>query len=310
MPGAYTHITLVNHARVPARLEKAGVSQQAIIAVMDYFRFCELGAVSPDYPYLDAFHSGASIWADLMHYERTGDMIKRGIELIRALPPASQAKPLAWLLGYTAHVVADMTIHPVVELKVGVYQDNKSAHRICELNQDAYIFQRMNLGDIGVCEHLDHGIWGCCEPHDSGQLDPAIVSLWESMLKQCHEQQFGDNRPNLHNWHAGFKRVVDAVEEGNCMMPFARHVAVNCGLTYPAVDAIDRQYIDKLKTPEGVMAFDQIFDRALNNVLATWAVVDKAIYSGDQSYKTAIGDWNLDTGRDQTGEYVFWKVKK
>jgi hypothetical protein len=53
MPGAYTHLTPVNLIREPARLENQGFTPEAVVSLPDYFRFCELGAVSPDYPYLD-----------------------------------------------------------------------------------------------------------------------------------------------------------------------------------------------------------------------------------------------------------------
>jgi hypothetical protein len=310
MPGAYAHITLVNLAKEPQRLEKAGVLPQAIAAVMDYFRFCELGAVSPDYPYLDIMHRDAAPWADLMHYEKTGDMIKRGIEVVRAMAGANQAKALAWLLGYTAHVIADVTIHPIVELKVGKYQDNQKEHRICELNQDAYVFQRLNLGEVGLSEHLDSGIWGCCEPSDSGRLDQAIVTVWEGMLEHCYAKQFAQHRPNLHNWHAAFKRVVDKVEEGNRLAPFARHVAVNCGMTYPDARHIDRQYIENLKTPIGPMHYDAVFDAALGNVVAMWAIVAKGVFGIDTAYQSAFGSWDLDTGKTPSNEYIFWKAAK
>jgi hypothetical protein len=38
------------------------------------------------------------------------------------------------------------------------------------MHQDAYIFQRWNIGEIGVAEHLDSGIWGCCDRPGSGKL--------------------------------------------------------------------------------------------------------------------------------------------
>ena len=183
MPGAYAHLTLVNLVREPARLESHGFPPEAIVPVLDYFRFCELGAISPDYPYLDIAHPDACQWADRMHYQKTGDMVKAGIDLIRKLDGPSQQKTFAWLLGYTSHVVTDVTIHPVVELKVGEYQKNKGRHRICEMHQDAYIFQRLNIGEIGLAEHLDSGIWGCCAPPGSGKLDTAVAGTWQRMLE-------------------------------------------------------------------------------------------------------------------------------
>ena len=309
MSGAYAHLTMVNLAKEPARLEKQGFMPEAIISVLDYFRFCELGAVSPDYPYLDIAHPNACHWADRMHYQRTGDMVKAGIELVRKLDGVPRQKAFSWLLGYTSHVVTDTTIHPVVELKVGEYQKNKDKHRICEMHQDAYIFQRLNLGEIGLAEHLDSGIWGCCDKPDSGKLDPVITSTWQSMLETCYASAYQTDPPVIDNWHGSFKFVVDKAEEGNALPPFARHVAVNIGLTYPAVANLDTQYLEELATPLGAMSYDQIFDRAMQNVLIAWSYIADAVFKNNDIYRTAAVDWNLDTGRDATGSYVYWKDK-
>lgn len=72
MPAAYAHITLVNILRETHRLQAIpGLPREAIAAVLDYFKFCELGAVSPDYPYLAIGDANTANWADLMHYEKT-----------------------------------------------------------------------------------------------------------------------------------------------------------------------------------------------------------------------------------------------
>jgi hypothetical protein len=92
--------------------------------------------------------------------------------------------------------------------------------------------------------------------------------------------------------------------------PFARHVAANIGLTYPAIADLDPQYLEALETPLGAMHYDQIFDRAMENVLDAWAHVADAVFRNSNTYQTAAVNWNLDTGRDQTGSYVYWQEKK
>jgi hypothetical protein len=310
MPGAYAHITLVNLARDINRLETADVPIRAIQAVLGHLGFCELGAVSPDYPYLHIGLNGSKRWADLMHYERTGEPIKKGIEFARSLNPLDKAPVAAWLMGYAAHVVADVTIHPVVEMRVGEYATHSQAHRICELNQDAYVFRRLNLDDVGRSEHLNSGIWRCCDAPDSGKLDRSIFSTWEQMLSMSYPDEFKTNKPDIHAWHAGFKRSVDLAEEGYRMPLFARHLAVDCGITYPAVDDIDYSYIKDLETPDGAMDYDQLFDKAIANVVAMWSVIGKALYEDDQAYRTKIGNWNLDTGKDAAGNYAYWPDKE
>lgn len=309
MPGAYAHITLVNEMRATSHLESLpGFSDEAITSVLDYFKFCELGVVSPDYPYLTIGDSGATSWADLMHYTHTGQMIQAGIKFVKLLDGPEKHKAFAWLLGYSAHVATDVTIHPVVELIVGPYAQNKTAHRICEMHQDAYIFQRLDVGEVGLSEHLDSGISACSQP-GSTQMDHTISSLWSAMLNTVHPIQFKLNKPNIDKWHQRFKLMVDEIgEEGNRLMPIARHVAVNCGLTYPAVSEIDAQYIKSLKVPTGHMDYDQIFEKAILNVGAIWSLVAKGVFAGDEEYLSKFGEWNLDTGRDENGQLVFWRT--
>lgn len=310
MPGAYAHITLVNELREPARLERIdGFIPKACAALMDYFKFCELGAVSPDYPYLGIGNRGAAQWADRMHYEHTGDMIKTGVSALASWrDDAARRKAFAWLLGYAAHVATDVTIHPVVELKVGPYAKNKTKHRICELHQDAHIFQRLNLGGVGLAEHLDSGIWGCCDKPGSGRIDRIIGGLWKTMLKTCYPTAFRSSPPDIDAWHRGFRFVVDKVEDGGSLFPFARHLAVNSGMTYPNSDEVDPQYVEYVDVPDPVdgLPYDEIFNRAIGNVEWTWSLIARGIYGNDGSYMTALSNWNLDTGRDETGRLVFW----
>jgi len=307
MPGAFAHITLVNVATESRRLEAApGMAPVAISALLDWFRYCELGAVSPDYPYLAPPHLGQKRWADLMHYEHTGEMIRAGVAAISKLSGEDKRKAFAWLLGYTAHVIADLTIHPVVELKVGPYAANTKRHRICEMNQDAYIFQRLDLGGVGLSEHLDSGIRKCTLP-GSQDLDPAIEATWRDMLHACHPNAFVDGEPNIRSWHGGFGATVDLAEEGNRLFPLARHVAVDQGLTYPAANEIDlAAYIDNLSVPGGRLSYDEIFDKAIRHVIEGWHLVATGVFKGDMRYQAAFGQWNLDTGKDQNGRVVLW----
>lgn len=315
MPGAYAHMTLVNLLREPSRLEAIpGFPNEAISSVLEYFRFTELGAVSPDYPYLAIGDSKAAKWADSMHYTNTGAMIQVGVDILKGIDGESKRKGLAWLFGYAAHVATDVTIHPIVELKVGEYDKNKRAHRECEMHQDAYIFQRLNVGQVGLSEHLDSGISRCGELGDKRNLDGTIVALWDEMLKRVHPEQYAATRPDIGKWHRCFMLMVDKIaEEGNHLLPLARHVAVDAGLTYPAASDIDRnEYIDKLQVsqpllPAEFLTYDEIFDRAKENVAGIWGLIATGVFSSDTRYLAQIGEWNLDTGRNKNdGNLVFW----
>lgn len=310
MPGAYAHITLVNILKEPRRLEKIpGFPREVIPAILKWFKFCELGAVSPDYPYLAIGDEDAKRWADIMHYTRTGDMIHAGVGRLLSMKGNARNKGIAWLLGYTAHVATDVTIHPVVELKVGKYQGHEKAHRICEMHQDAYIFQRLTLGEIGLSEHLDSGIAACRDEDDPGILDHDIRALWSGMLQDVHPEEFTANPPDIDKWHRKFQSIIDNIaEEGGRLIPFARHLAVDSGVMYPDKEDIDPQFIKGLATPMGQQDYDTIFDAAIGNVGKVWQVAASGATQGKKTYLAGIGNCNLDTGRDENGRLVFWGV--
>lgn len=261
MPGAFAHVTLVNVATGTSFLDTFGLNDQAYDALLEYFPYCELGAVSPDYPYL-AVTSEHAEWADYMHLSmKTKAMITAGILAVRDITSADEKrKAFAWLGGFVAHVIADVVIHPVVESKVGPYHGNEQAHRVCEMHQDAHIYQRLNLGQIGMAEHLASGISKCIDPNDNEKLDSTIRRVWEKMLAAFGHPQ----GPEIDVWHSRFVKIVSLVEESDNLFPLARHVAVNKGLTYPTIDMINSQYIKNLRSPiGGTMDYDDIFNKAL-----------------------------------------------
>ena len=72
MPGPYAHITLLHELMRPGSLESLFFPSTAYhTALVEYFPYCALGAVSPDYPNLARADSYAARWADVMHCTRS-----------------------------------------------------------------------------------------------------------------------------------------------------------------------------------------------------------------------------------------------
>jgi hypothetical protein len=203
MPGSYAHITMVNLASEKRRLvEIAGFPREAIDAANLHVNFLELGCISPDYPYLDLASGDSKQWADAMHYTHTCNALYAGAELARTLPPGIvKEKCIAWLMGCTAHVIGDMCIHPVVELKVGPYKGNETAHRRCEMHQDVYIFRRMGTSMPQTSNHLQATVLTCSAQNDPTKLDSEIERLWMGILKAVHEALYDSDPPDPHKWH-------------------------------------------------------------------------------------------------------------
>ncbi len=305
MPGAYAHITAVNKAKSQAR---GKLSNDSLYALGTRLSFAELGCVSPDYPYLGG--PGQGVWADQMHYKNTATLLRSGVDAVQKLQGVEKEKATSWLLGFACHMTADMSIHPIVEGIVGPYEQNKAAHRKCEMHQDALIFSTLDLGDVGLTKHLNTGIASCSALDNSFLLDPTIKKMWLHMLAASYPNAVKDGgteaRPDL--WHGGFCTVLKGVGAATKLFPFARHVAANEGLLYPELAQLNRTYTENLETPEGVMKYEQLFNRAVANIIHVWTGIDNALTGKDRAFMDGLEDWNLDTGRSvSTGKYVFWR---
>lgn len=307
MAGPYAHITLLHglinalHAS-PCRLP----SQEVASAVQDHFPFCALGSVSPDFPNLAPGDGGDVQWADAMHYSRSGEMITCGVRLVAQAPPDARPRLLAWLLGYCSHLVTDATIHPVVRIRVGDYGENRRQHRICEMNQDVHIFARMNRGELVDSDRFSRDIVACSA--SPGCLDRDVAALWERLLQEVHPQLYDRNPPRIQEWFGTFCTMA-AGQPGKRkrLFPLASLIAEGVGRGYPLKKHLDHQFILELATPWGVsMHYDDIFDRAAEQVAEMWNLVGREISGAEQHSPACFGNWDLDTGLDEDNRLVFW----
>lgn len=287
-----------------------------------YTNFCELGGVSPDYPYLTALHPSATAWADVMHYYQTAKFIRRGIRHLCGTFPglsSDEAEPcLAWLFGYTGHVVADLTVHPVIFLKVGAYEQHKNEHRVCELNQDAYIVKSRSREEIGTPEHsLETGFASCSDTNDPRRLHPPVAALWRQILNDIDltKVRLKDGLsaptvpPDPDQWHTWYVDIIGTIEHGRSLPPLSRHFAEDKGIVYPSYEELNRDYIDHLTTPRGDnTTYDAVFDEALKNIAAAWADLGNALTANDPDLFN-LPNADLDTGLEDP-PMVFWRTQQ
>ncbi len=279
MPGAFAHITAVNVASANNALRHLNMPRDAKKALAQNKKYLELGCVSPDYPYLAIMDSAQNKWADEMHYNDVGKLIDALVAQVKALDSEHLEKAFAWLCGFVAHIAADITIHPVVEMKVGPYAENAKDHRVCEMNQDAYIWpSRMQLGDIGFADRIKENIGNCVDSNDDDLIDPIINNIWNNALSVVYPVYAEECQPDINAWHNGFQLVVDNAEESHRLFPWARHVASKQGLTYPLQNEVNAVFIQNLETPNGRKHYDEVFDKAIETIQLFWEQTASSIH--------------------------------
>lgn len=314
MAGPFTHWMVVEEA-----LKKPSISAQANLTGNK--NYILLGAVSPDLPYLSTPNTQ---WADRMHYENTGSFVRHGIA---NLPPKGTPKHdicLAWLLGYVSHLVADVVVHPVVNVIVGPYRFNDIEHRRCELTQDALVYSKVmtvegaptqaDLTDTDYHHFLNHCASLPVTPANtlgSPDINKTINEFWSVTLSENHMDQTTNYEPIDPNaWYRNYKSGINTASR----MPSAaiRELLSGKGLAYQKLNspklATDRLgFFDNINIPKGGRGnFLEVFYKAVGEVVRVWDLLLEDINKGDpNNCAKYVKNWDLDTGLDMDN-YALW----
>lgn len=305
MSGGYVHVTLVQEAIEEAIYRRPGLLHADAVQALRYWKgFSIVGAVSPDYPYLDLTDSNSAAWADSMHKEHALPFLRSAVANVRNMTTDSDVrqKCMAWLFGFASHVATDGTVHPIVNIKVGgPYEQHKTDHRRCEMSQDVYAHKRLNMGPIDHNKQISTNVNDCSDAKDSDRMDPDVAQLWQKTLTGIYS---GLPAPKIDDWHRAMRRMMTLAASGNLLIPFMRHVAANAALVYPVTP--DPQYISGLSTPAGTtMEFEAIYAKALDNVLQLWGWMALSLQN-QASALDKLASWSLDSGIDETGRMTYW----
>lgn len=308
MAGAFTHFIICDVAK-----RKRSVTDPELRKLLNkHSEFLFLGAASPDLPYL-SFKTGGIDWADVMHYEKTNGIAINGHNELKKLWASRQTADeirLVWFWGFISHLVADATIHPVVQAIVGPYDQNKSEHRLCEMTQDSLIYLERKNTDIRYAE-FSSALKFCSRSDHFNKL----MDFWTEIVSKTYSDK--NTEPNPKLWFTTYSEAIDAAEGGSDIIALFRHLGIGKGFIYKTRDEIVskfpqdyEKYYTKAKLPDGSISsfLKNGFEKAVDNVIDAW----NNLYAGLTStinVANLIKNWNLDTGvdMDSTDEMVtYW----
>lgn len=310
MAGTFTHWMVVDDAL--DKYNRLPQKHHNFSTILERNHFVCLGAVGPDYPYLTELLSSflkIHSWADRMHYENTGEFVRQGVRNLLTLNGEAFDVCLAWLCGFTTHLVTDSVIHPVVQAIVGPYIFNAREHRHCEMIQDSYIFHKIKGIELRYADYI-RLFKMCSSPDDKNKINPHLNKLWTETLKASHPtatEWFDKIDPD--RWHENFLSLIDSATDP---IPIFRHFGKDKHLVYKKTRDIDPEeqehFINKARLPgnkTGEFKKD-VFDKAVATVIDMWGHLFIDIVNKNPDGVTAyIKNWNLDTGIDEEKAY-FW----
>jgi hypothetical protein len=308
MAGAFTHFILCDQGK--AKSSALGLEVWQLLN--KHYRFLFLGAASPDLPYL-SLKLGHVNWADVMHYEKTNSIVESGYATLKetwsSRTPADEVK-FVWLMGYVSHLIADATIHPVVEAIVGPYKENPDEHRLCEMTQDSIIYNIHRKTEIRYSEFSEM-VKFCNE----SQYFSELMDFWEELTINNYQEKNEEPYPAF--WFNTYAEAIDAAEGGSKFVALFRHIGLGEDFIYKTSTEIEREYpqdyvnyFKEVQLPGGMKGpfKERVFERAMDNVIAAW----RMLYDGLRSpivVAQIIRNWNLDTGVDMEsaeGRVTYW----
>jgi hypothetical protein len=308
MAGAFTHFIICDEGK--SRRLAFGTELWQLLN--KHYRFLFLGAASPDLPYL-SLKLGHVNWADVMHYEKTNSIVESGYATLKetwsSRTPADEVK-FVWLMGYVSHLIADATIHPVVEAIVGPYKENPDEHRLCEMTQDSIIYNIHRKTEIRYSEFSEM-VKFCNE----SQYFSELMDFWEELTINNYKEKNEEPYPAF--WFNTYAEAIDAAEGGSKFVALFRHIGLGEDLIYKTSTEIEREYpqdyvnyFKEVQLPGGMKGpfKERVFERAMDNVIAAWRMLCDGLRS-EIVVAQIIRNWNLDTGVDMEsaeGRVTYW----
>lgn len=309
MAGAFTHFIVVDVAKMKHQVLGSELWQ----LLNKHSQFLFIGAASPDLPYL-SFKTGEVNWADVMHYEKTNGIVVTGYDELKgtwASRTVADEIKLVWLFGYVSHLVADATIHPLVQAIVGRYEENKGEHRICEMTQDSLIFKMNKNTDIYYAEFSS--ILKFCQESEHYE---GLMEYWKDQALLNYADKREEPHPEL--WFTTYTKAIDAAEGGSEVVGLFRHLGVASNYIYKPEEEIVRdyperneKYFQKVRLPDETVGYFPTdgFEKAVKNVLEAWNTLYSGLASGTVVSSNIIKNWDLDTGENQDSpgkEVSYW----
>lgn len=307
MAGPYTHLMVIEHL-----LEKSSpIPHDYFNHLKSHKSFTLHGSIGPDLP---AFASLPIIatpeWNKRLHKNKTNATPLEMAKLV-IKPDFDQnffPKAVAWICGYIAHMVTDAVIHPLVNLAVGDYENNKTAHAECETTQDTYIFYKLIGRELRKHDNYPELREAQAGAFGAHLIDQNLRDLWSQSLTNAYPTEvanyFKDMKDAINEWNEGYWNNI-----GTYGFFVSRHISPTS--SYPTSVGMDKiaKYIASVKTPinEQTESFDAIFFRTTQKVKELWGIVFDQIKSKDLSaFPQYIRAWDLDTGM-WNGKIDLWQ---
>ncbi len=258
MASGITHILLMKG------LQGQELSTNLKMILADGRDFLQVGAVGPDLPYAsiadnDFFFATQSELADKFHYETTNELILKAFQKIKERENILSAKEkrfmFCFFVGFASHIIADGIIHPFVRDKVGNYKENKTAHRVLEMQLDVLFFQYLTKYSNAPIDLNYSNVHDELINFDTNYYPETqkVLELFSELIQDVYHLSYKTTR--IEQWVKGLHRMFGAAE--------GQHPAIYRNIGF-INDFLFSDYNDLRNKAEDILVLKKPVDRDYN----------------------------------------------
>jgi len=256
-------------------------------------------------------------WADLLHFNRSGDVLLAFLEHIAVIPsPALRSQALAFAMGYLSHIAADIALNPCINALAAAYHSSalpgRSAaalnrHFYVELCLDEYVAQTYFGRPL---YNWIHQPWDqYIEPVASSCLIPSAISAQVlNLLTNAAEVTYGLTEEQSKNFHrdylAGLQRLRNYLAGSGTFRLLVLNALTRKRKGDPIIAGITKipHSPDELNFEQAISYAIRLSEHLCRRAIAYYAALRSSAATASErnqsrsALREDLRNWNLDTG--------------
>lgn len=121
-------------------------------------------------------HNHSAQWAELLHANRSGDVLLTFLEHIAEIPsPAIRSQALAFAMGYLSHIATDIAINPYINTLAGIYQQAKRSGAFTPFDMHFYV--ELCMEEYNAQTYFHHPLYGWFNQPWIQYIEPAAKNV-------------------------------------------------------------------------------------------------------------------------------------
>ncbi|GAC1379610.1 MAG: hypothetical protein NVSMB33_04990 [Ktedonobacteraceae bacterium] len=260
--------------------------------------------------------ASAMQWADLLHFNRSGDILLAFLEHIADIPsPALRSQALAFAMGYLSHIATDIALNPCINALAAIAASSKPPGLFIPFGKHFYV--ELCLDEYVAHNYFNRPLYGWFHQPWGQYIEPAATSCMTSdslsaqvlhLLSHAAEITYNlteeQSKEFRENYLAGLKGLRNYLA-GNGMFRWLTLNTLTRRRTDDPIAAVISKHAheaDTMNFEETIAYAVRLSEHLCRTAISYYAVLRSRTATASERQKRRsllcndLRNWNLDTG--------------